>query len=50
LRKANLEQQLAVEKERAARLRLEERRGPRHIGACRATLIMSPYGLVRNVP
>ena len=33
LRKENLELQLAVEKERAARLRIEERLGARHISA-----------------
>jgi hypothetical protein len=41
LRKENLELQLAVEKERAARLRLEERLGPRHIGAAQRHTMQS---------
>lgn len=39
LLKENLELQLAVEKERAARLRLEERLGPRHIAAAQQQTI-----------
>jgi len=41
LRKENLELQLAVEKERAARLRLEERLAPRHMGAAQRHTIQS---------
>jgi hypothetical protein len=41
LRKENLKLQLAVEKERAARLQLEERLGPRHIGATQRQTIQS---------
>lgn len=41
LRKENLELQLEVEEERAARLRLEERLGPRHIGAAQKQTIQS---------
>jgi len=41
LRKENLELQLAVEKERAARLQLEERLGPRHIGAAQRQTIQT---------
>jgi hypothetical protein len=39
LRKENLGLQLAVEKERTARLQLEERLGPRHIGAAQRQTI-----------
>jgi len=41
LRKENLKLQLAVEKERAVRLQLEQRLGPRHIGAAQRGTIAS---------
>jgi hypothetical protein len=48
LRKENLELQLTVEKERAARLQLEERLAPRHMGAAQRQTIQSELASFRG--